>query len=241
MKVSEFESLKRKYKNKKFVQSLNLIEEMRRKKTLSEQRTIRRAIAITTDVLAHVPTFLKKGITERELAWKISMLAHDRGADDMAFPTIVGFGDHTAIPHHHPTDRALKPGDIVQIDCGAKVDDYCSDMSRVFFTGIKTAKQRRAEKALRSAIAAAKAILRPGVTNHALDRAARAQLKKFGFDKEFSHALGHGVGLEIHDGIVLSARAPKTTLLHGDVVTLEPGLYFPGEFGMRIEDTYIVS
>lgn len=232
---------KKKFKNTKFVQTSGVIEEFRRSKSSEEIRFITRACSITKTVLRLIPTLLKTGITEKNLAWKIETECRKRGADSLAFESIVAFGEHTAIPHHHPTERKLGKSDIVQIDMGVKVDGYCSDYSRVYFMAKPTVDQKNAMKALRQASAAAMKILRPRVTNRALDKTARSVLKTHGFDKEFSHALGHGVGLDIHEGVTLSSSAPMQKIKKNEVVTIEPGLYFAGKWGMRIEETIVVS
>jgi Xaa-Pro aminopeptidase len=159
----------------------------------------------------------------------------------MAFPTIVGFGENTAFPHHHPTTRRLKRGDIVQIDLGVKAGGYCSDYSRVFFTAKPTAEQRKALLALKRAKAAAEQLIRVGMENRVLDLKAREVLASFGIEKAFTHALGHGVGLEIHEGLSISKKAKRKKLLKNEVITIEPGVYFPGKWGMRVEDTIVVG
>ena len=217
------------------------MEELRRVKSSKEIIQIRRACAITKRVLALIPKLLKPGITERALALKIYVLSVESGAEALAFETIVAFGSNTSRPHHHPTNRPFKRGDLVQIDMGVKVNGYCSDYSRVFFTGPKTPKQQKAYQAILQAKKAAKAAAKPGASTRTLDRIARAELKKFGFSKEFSHALGHGVGLEVHEVPVLSAKAPDVKLKKGEVIAIEPGLYFAGEWGMRVEDTVMVE
>ena len=232
---------KRKYKNTKFVQTSGVVEQFRRVKFPDERAHIERASAITRAVLGGMPRLLSTGITEKELAWRIEVECKKRGGEGMAFDTIVGFGEHTAIPHHHPTDRTLRKGDLVQIDMGAKFGGYCSDFSRVYFTEEPTEAQQKALTALEQACAAAMKILKSGVTNRALDLAARKVLKTHGYDKEFSHALGHGVGLDIHEGVTLSSRAELQKIKKNEVVTIEPGLYFPGKWGMRIEETIVVS
>ncbi len=239
--VAQHERLKRKFKNTKFVQTSDLIEEFRRSKQADELRSIRHACVITKKVLRRIPSMLERGITERGLAARIEAEARSLGADGMAFESIVAFGSHSASPHHHPTNRRLKKDDIVQVDMGAKLHGYCSDYSRVFFTGARTREQSKAYRALKEAKKAAESLLRAGVTNHALDACARTVLRIFGFGPEFPHALGHGVGLDIHEGVTLSSKARLKKLKRHEVVTLEPGLYFEGKWGMRVEDTYVVS
>lgn len=231
----------KKYKNIKFVQSFDLIEGLRRQKDNYEISQIRRACSITKEVLLQIPRYLKGRITERQLSWKIAEMSHNLGGDSLAFDTIVGFGEHTARPHHHPTDRRLRSGDIVQIDMGVKVNGYCSDFSRVYFIGEPTPEQARAYRALMKAKKEAENSIEPGILNRNLDTNARETLQSFDLDTVFPHALGHGVGLEIHEGVSLSRRAPKMKLLKNEVITIEPGVYFKGKWGMRVEDTILVT
>jgi Xaa-Pro aminopeptidase len=159
----------------------------------------------------------------------------------MAFETIVAFGENTSKPHHHPTERKLKKGDIVQIDMGVKINGYCSDYSDVYFTSPATPEQKIALSALKKAAKTAKKLVKEGISNRLLDQTARRILKTYGYDKEFSHALGHGVGLEIHEGVTLSSKAPVMKLKKNEVITIEPGLYFEGKWGMRVEETVVVE
>ena len=239
--LSRFTAWKRKYKNTKFVQTSGIVEEFRRSKKPEELRDIRQACKVTKAVLRLVPHMLKIGIREKDLAWQLDSESRRRGADGMAFETIVAFGEHTSSPHHHPTDRRLLKGDLIQVDMGAAFRGYCSDYSRVFFTGKPTGDQAKALRALKRAKSAAEAMIRVGVTNRILDQTARDVLKKYGYDEEFSHALGHGLGLDIHETPTVSMKAPMKRLRKNEVITIEPGLYFPGEWGIRIEDTIVVS
>jgi Xaa-Pro aminopeptidase len=240
--VARLLNWQRKFKNTKFVQTSGIVEEFRRTKQKEELECILRACSITKAVLARVPRLLKPGVTERDIAWELERRCRKLGAEGMAFESIVAFSHNTASPHHRPSSRILKRGDIVQIDMGAKFNGYCSDYSRVFYTAEPTPEQRKVERAVMAAFRAAKAKVRPGVDVQSLDATAREALKKFGFDKEFCHALGHGVGLDIHEGVSLSSRAKKgTRLKKGEVITIEPGVYIAGKFGMRIEDTVVVK
>ncbi len=230
-----------KYKNTKFIQTSGLLEEMRREKDPEELQKIKKACAITKKILKEIPSLFVVGMSEQELEWVIQCKAREYGALSMAFETIVAFGENTSKPHHHPTKRTLKKGDLVQIDMGVEIDGYASDYSEVYFTGEKTAEQKKALSALKKAFDGAKKMVRAGVSNRALDKEARRILKAYGYDTEFSHALGHGVGLEIHEGVVISSKAPLMKLKKNEVITIEPGLYFEGKWGMRIEETIIVS
>ncbi|MDD5041826.1 MAG: M24 family metallopeptidase [Candidatus Peribacteraceae bacterium] len=217
-----------------------VIGHFRRTKDPEELRRFRRAQRITRELLARVPSVLRGGVTEREIAEKLRVWASGLHADHLAFDPIVAFGPHTSRPHHHPTTRALKPGDLVQIDVGARFKGYCADQSAVFFTGRKTPQQEHALTAVREAKEAAERAVRSGVSTHALDRLARSVLQKYDMEEYFVHSLGHGVGLEIHEGVTLSQKRPAEKLLASEIVTIEPGVYFPGKFGMRLEDEIIV-
>ncbi|PIR49314.1 hypothetical protein COU79_05550 [Candidatus Peregrinibacteria bacterium CG10_big_fil_rev_8_21_14_0_10_54_7] len=232
---------KRKFKNTKFVQKEGIVEGFRRTKDPEEIRKFRRAQRITRELLRRIPQSLRQGITEKQLAWKLGEWAVCLGADSLSFDPIVAFGTHTSRPHHQPTDRVFRRGNIVQIDVGARYKGYCADQSMVFFTGRKTQKQERAFHAVSEAKVAAMKLVRAGVSTHDLDGAARKILRKYGFEKKFSHSLGHGVGLEIHEGARISMRAPEETLRAGEIITIEPGVYFKGEFGMRLEEEVLVK
>lgn len=130
---------------------------------------------------------------------------------------------------------------MVQIDIGVKVRGYCSDRSAVYFTAPMTAQQKKIYDAVSDAKDTAKRAAKKGASVRELDRIAREVLAEYGLEKYFTHSLGHGVGLDIHEGVSLSARAPDDRLLSGEVITIEPGVYIPGKFGMRLEDMVIVQ
>lgn len=238
--VSDLIYWTRKFKNTKFVRCMGIIERLRRQKSPKELQHIKHALAITEKLLSRVFSALKTFPTEEGLAWELTCLAHTLGAEGMAFPPIVAFGPHTSRPHHWPTNRKLKKGDVVQIDIGAKVNGYCADRSEVYFTGKPSRLESQVHDAVREAKDVAIAAVKPGMTTHALDHIARSVLKKHGFEKYFCHGLGHGVGLEIHEGVSLSSKFPDTPLLKNEVITIEPGVYIPGKFGMRLEDMVFV-
>lgn len=233
-------SLERKYKNTKFIHKDWIVEEFRRKKSADEIRFITRACIYTKTILKAVPRLLRKGFTEKGLAFELELLARKIGADGMAFETIVAYGEHTSRPHHSVTDKRYSAGQLVLVDMGTQVNGYASDFTRMYFSKL-TVEQAIAYRALTEAKKKAERALKPGITNHALDTVAREYLKKQGYEKEFCHSLGHGLGLEIHEGVNLSGKAPKKKLLKHEVITIEPGLYFPGKWGMRLEDTHVIS
>lgn len=238
--VARMRLWKRKFKSTKFVRSDGIVEGFRRTKDTQELTYIRRAQRITQELLRRVPAALRKGISERSLAWSLGAWGHELGADSLSFPPIVAFGTHTSRPHHEPTARTLRKGHIVQIDVGAVYKGYCADMSRVFFTSALTPIQEKAFRAVSEAKDAALAKAKNGASTQELDRLARSVLRTYGVEKAFTHSLGHGVGLAVHEGVTLSERAADAVLLPGEVITVEPGVYFPGQFGMRVEDMVIV-
>ncbi len=239
--VHRREAWKRAFPRTTFLPCTEVLEKFRRRKEAEELRAIRRAHRITRAMLRCVPRSLRPGVREEQLARMLRIWALERGADGLAFDPIVAFGTHTASPHHVPTSRRFRRGDLVQIDVGARVQGYCADMSEVFFTRAPTMEQARVYRILKRAQRRAMAEVRPGASTHALDQCARDVLREEGLEDAFCHALGHGVGLEIHEGVTLSQKRPEATLLAGEVITVEPGVYFPGRYGMRVEDMVYVS
>ncbi len=238
--MQRLRSWKKKFTNTKFVHKVGALQRFRRSKEPDELRTLRRAESITEELLRRVPHALKRGITELKLARQIQIWALELGADGLSFDPIVAFGTHTASPHHRPTTRALKKGHVVQIDCGARVAGYCADRSEVYFTAKPTPIQRRVYATLCEARDSAIRLAKAGASTHKLDRAAREVLKREGMEQAFTHALGHGVGLDIHEGVTISSRAKEEFLLFNEVITIEPGAYFEGRFGMRVESMVYV-
>ncbi len=164
----------------------------------------------------------------------------EAGADAVAFDTIVAFGENAAEPHHRPTDRALRRGDLVKMDFGCVVAGYHSDMTRTVAFGDPGPELREVYQVVREAQAAGRAALEAGVRASEADEAARRVIREAGYGERFGHSLGHGVGLEIHEGPTLRDRS-EDVLPEGAVVTVEPGVYLPGTGGVRIEDAVIVE
>lgn len=238
--VGRLKRWKKEDRKTKYVGTRGTVESFRRTKDADELKAILKANAITEDILGRIPSILKPGITELGVAALIELWAREEGAEKMGFETIVGFGPHTSRPHHRPTTRKLKNLDIIQIDMGLVIDGYTSDRSAVYFKGKPTAKQSMVLKALEEAKKAGIDVIAPGVACSEPDKAARAVLRKHKLEKYFIHSLGHGVGLDIHEGVILSKRS-KQPLLEQEVVTVEPGVYFPGKWGMRLEDMVVVQ
>ncbi|MDD5026557.1 MAG: Xaa-Pro peptidase family protein [Candidatus Peribacteraceae bacterium] len=238
--LAQWARWKRQFKDTKFVQIKGLLQGFRRQKDAKEIALFRRAQSLTRELLARVPAYLRKSVTERSLAWQFQVWAHELGADGLAFDPIVAFGTNTSRPHHRPTDRHLKKGHLVQVDVGVKYRGYCADLSAVFFTAKMTTQEERVLTAVRDALNAVRKAVKPGATNHTLHAAEDAVFQKYGVGYLKAHSLGHGVGLEIHEGISLSDLVPEKALLKNEIMAIEPGLYLPGRFGMRLEEDVIV-
>lgn len=183
---------------------------------------------------------LRDGITERELALELELAMRRAGADDMAFGTIAAFGPNAAEPHHHPTDRPLRSGEVVKVDFGALAAGYHSDMTRTVAFGEPDPRLCEIRDVVAAGQAAGIAAVRPGASVADVDRAARSVIEDAGYGASFTHGLGHGVGLEIHEAPFLG-KDLEGILEPGMVVTIEPGVYIPGLGGVRIEDMVEVT
>lgn len=226
------------------VKAAGTVEALREVKDAGEVALLRLACeaadAALTDLVERGG--LRPGRTEREVSRELEALMLDHGADAISFETIVAAGSNSAIPHHRPTDAALAAGDFVKIDFGALVGGYHSDMTRTFVLG-KAGKaadwQLEIYQLVADAQRAGREALRAGADLRGVDTAARQVITDAGYGEQFSHSLGHGVGLEIHEAPGIGATSTGT-LLAESVVTVEPGVYLPGRGGVRIEDTLVV-
>jgi len=206
----------------------------------AELEAISRAAAITNECFERLAEQPFVGRTERELAWWFDSLAHELGADEMAFPTIVAAGPGGAQPHASTRDRVIEAGTTVVVDAAAKLADYCSDCTRTFATGELPDELARSYEVCLAAQEAALAAVRPGAAGREVDAVARDVISAEGLGELFGHGLGHGLGLEVHE---LPRLRPETddVLQAGGVCTVEPGIYHPGLGGIRIEDLVIVD
>lgn len=217
-----------------------VVEQVRRIKDDDELGSLSRACAITAAALVALGDELRVGLTEVLVARRLETLFAELGADDRAFETIVGSGPHSAVPHHQPGGRELSRGDLVVIDCGALVDGYHADMTRTFVVGDAQSWQLEIHALVADAQATAAAAYLPGASARDLDLIARDVIAAGGRGEEFTHGLGHGVGLRIHEAPLLGPRATGT-IDTGMAITVEPGVYLPGRGGVRIEDTLVVT
>ena len=233
MAVAELRKWKKLAKGVTFYPLKHPIEELRLYKDKEEIKNLKKSQEINEETLRRAKKLFKNGVTELELAWQIKVIGHELGAEDISFEPIIAFGPNSATPHHQNTNKKLKIGDVVLVDMGMKYKGYCSDMTRTFFTQKPTSEQTNVyQKVLTAQLEAIKA-LKAGVKCATLDKIAR---KSMGQDSEhFGHSLGHGIGLDVHEAPNLSSRS-KDTLKENMIVTVEPGIYLPGHFGVRIED-----
>jgi Xaa-Pro aminopeptidase len=217
-----------------------LVEALRAVKDKGELESIRRAGAITSEAFERFAEERFVGRTERELSWRLDELFREGGAEGSAFETIVASGANGSRPHARPTDRTIEAGETVVIDSGAKAGGYLADCTRTFATGPLPDELKNAYAACLEGQLAGLAAVRAGVTGVEADAAARETITAAGLGEKFGHGLGHGVGLEVHEAPRLS-RESSDTLVAGNVVTVEPGVYLEGLGGIRIEDLVIVT
>jgi Xaa-Pro aminopeptidase len=217
------------------------VERLRIVKDEAEIDALRSACRISVEALEQLLQGPFVGRTEREVARDLEWRMYALGAEAIGFDTIVASGPHSAIPHHDPTDRRLRTGDLLKIDFGARYAGYHADCTRTMVVGEEPAGwQREIHDLVARSQAAGREALAPGVERAAVDRAARKVVEDAGHGDHFTHGLGHGVGLEIHEEPYLGARATGK-LLARTPVTVEPGVYLPGRGGVRIEDTLVVG
>lgn len=213
-------------------------------KSKPELVNLRRANTITLQVVKSLPQQLEVGQTELEVAQLIKQQMIALGADGEAFPTIVAFSEHSALPHHQPTKRALKPQQAVLIDLGAKVNGYCGDLTRSWWFGDTPTKEYQSiQDLVHQAFTEGLQVLQKRqkvVTAAQVDKVVRKVITEAGFDSAFIHTSGHGLGLEVHEPPSLNGRNDQP-LEPGMVITLEPGVYLQGEFGYRYEETLLVK
>lgn len=198
------------------------------------------AQAITDAAFTHIASYMKPGMTEREVQLELEEFMLRNGAAGLAFSSIVATGANGADPHAIPGNTLLEAGQAVVLDFGAKVWGYCSDMTRTVFLGMPDERLRQAWNALRAANEAVEAMLMPGVTGKQAHECAERVLAEGGFAGAMGHGLGHGVGIDVHEQPLLNLRNDKP-LQQGNVVTVEPGIYVAGQFGMRLEDFGVVT
>ncbi|MEO6923616.1 MAG: Xaa-Pro peptidase family protein [Bryocella sp.] len=242
--VSAFDRLRRALPSKtrrSFFHPLpGLIAGLREIKDADEISRMRRAAKLGCTLFDVALEHLTPGATEASVAAAMEFAARQAGASAMSFDTIIASGKRSALPHGVASSARLPRKGFVTLDFGVLLDGYCSDMTRTVHLGIASRRHREVYDSVLEAQQAAVAIVRSGVTSGEVDEAARSVLRQAGLGKYFSHSTGHGVGLEIHEGPRIASKQ-KQVLEPGMVITIEPGVYLPGEFGIRIEDMVLVT
>lgn len=216
------------------------LNEYRKVKSQEECKNIRRAQQIGDMAFEHILPFIKPGISEREIALELEYFMKKQGASALSFDTIVAVGERSALPHANLTDTKVEEGKVVLMDYGCVYSEYCSDMTRTVAVGHADDKTKNIYDTVLSAQLEAIGTIKAGVNNKDVDKVARDIITNAGYGENFTHSLGHGVGLEIHEQPNLSPRSVDI-LKSGNIVTVEPGIYIEGFCGVRIEDLVMVT
>jgi Xaa-Pro dipeptidase len=217
-----------------------VLADLRAVKTPEELELMRRALAITEKAVEEVLGEVRVGTTEKTIAALVEYRIKLGGAEGLAFESIVASGPNSSYPHATVTDRVIGSGEPVTIDVGARFREYCSDLTRTVLVGPAPAEVRRVLELVAEAVDEATDAVKEGVTSEEVDTRAREVIRRAGLGRYFIHSLGHGVGVEVHERPRL-AQGSKEVLREGMVVTIEPGVYVPGRFGVRIENMVLVT
>ena len=216
------------------------IDKIRSIKSEAQVEKIIKAQRIAEAAFEHILTFIKEGVTEKEVALELDYYMLSHGADGLSFETIAVSGKNSSKPHGVPSDKKIEKGDFVTMDFGAVVEGYHSDMTRTVAVGFVTDEQKNVYETVLKAQEAAQAAASSGVCCADVDKAARDVIENAGYGEYFNHSTGHGVGVEIHESPRLS-KLCKSALSVGNIVTDEPGVYIPEKFGVRIEDMLLIT
>ena len=234
---SKYKEYIRKYKINNFVETESIIEKQRMIKDEEEIREMQKAAEITDDCFSYILTYIKPGMTEKQIADEIENYFRRR-TDGLAFETIVASGENTSKPHAVPTERKIQKQDIITIDMGCRVNGYCSDMTRTFFVGSVPEEVKPIyDLVLKNQVQTIEQ-MKDGENTRLLTKMVENDFKLNGYD--LIHSLGHGVGLEIHEAPYINYKS-DLPLKENMVVTNEPGIYIPQKYGVRIEDLVVIE
>lgn len=218
----------------------SIINSLRSVKAEKEIECIKAAQKITDDAFTHICGFIKEGVTEREIGLELDFYMLSHGGEALSFETIAVSGENTSMPHGVPGDKKVQNGDFITMDFGTVVGGYHSDMTRTVALGYATDEMKKVYETVKSAQSACICGLCAGLTGIEGDALARNVIEADGFGEYFTHGTGHGVGIEIHEFPNLN-KANDIPLNFGQIVTVEPGIYIPGKFGVRIEDMVLIT
>jgi Xaa-Pro aminopeptidase len=217
-----------------------LVEKIRLKKTEEEITIIKAACRIADEAFEHIVTYIKPGMTELDVSNELEFFMRKLGASSSSFDTIVASGVRSALPHGVATDKVIELGDFVTLDFGAVYNGYISDTTRTLAVGEPSEKLKEMYQVVLDAQLLALEKVKPGMTGKEADAIARDYIASKGYGEAFGHSLGHGIGLEVHEGPGLSSRS-EIVLEPGMIITIEPGIYLPNIGGVRIEDDALVT
>lgn len=222
------------------VPTSGLVEKIRLIKTEDELTIIKQACKIADDAYEHILTFIKPGMTELDVSNELEFFMRKQGATSSSFDIIVASGTRSALPHGVATDKVIETGDFVTLDFGAYYNGYVSDVTRTLAVGQPSDKLKEIYQVVLDSQLLALKKIKPGMTGKEADAISRDYIASKGYGEAFGHSLGHGIGLEVHEGPGLSSRS-DVVLEPGMVITIEPGIYLPGIGGVRIEDDALVT
>jgi len=217
-----------------------LMRRMRMRKSPEELEALSKAAAIADTAFEELSQMRIIGMTELEVARSLEAVMLREGAEGAAFETLVASGPNSALPHHRAGQRRIKPGDVVILDFGCRVDGYCSDITRTLVCGKPSALVQDLHEIVLSAQERAVDVIRPGIAAQEVDRAARQVISEAGYADRFTHRTGHGIGLDVHEEPYI-VEGNTLTLEEGMTFSVEPGIYLPGKFGVRVEDIVVVT
>jgi Xaa-Pro aminopeptidase len=239
--VALLKRLRKGLKGVRLVPVPQVISGLRVRKDALEQKAIRNAVRVAEEAWAAFRQSVRLGMTEQALAAELDHRMRLAGAEGPAFPTIVAIDASASKPHARAGGRRLKRGSVLLVDFGAKVGGYVCDLTRVLFAGKIGSRARRVYCLVQEAQAAGIACVKPGAAFSEVDAAVRRVIADAGFGEQFQHGTGHGIGRQVHEAPALGPRVGKGRLEPGMIVTVEPGIYLRGRFGMRIEDDVLVT
>lgn len=235
MWAGHFLSLRRAFVGFEFIGVSNLMREIRMFKDQYEMSQLAKAGGLTDKVMAEVRMVIQPGISEKELAFFVESKLKEYGAEELSFKPIVASGPNTSSPHHYTGERKLQMGDLVVLDFGGLFQGYCSDMTRTFSVGKASAEVKKVFNAVKDANEAGFLAVQQGIACEKVDEAAREVISRAGYGEYFIHRTGHGIGLDIHEDPYI-VKGNQEILKTGMTFSIEPGIYLPGKFGVRIED-----
>lgn len=240
LNVFQYQQIKRTLGSIRLISTHNLIEGFRKVKDSAELTKIKKAVCIATLALKYAQKIIHPGLSEIEIAAELERFIRYKGARGASFETIVASNGNSSFPHHLTSKRKLKEGESVLIDIGVDYQGYKSDLTRIFFLGRISSKIRRIYRIVQQAKIQAIKRIKPGVKISEVDKSARQHIVKHGYGGFFAHNLGHGIGLEVHEQPYISTNN-KAIMQVGMTFTVEPAIYIPGEFGIRLEDDVLVT